>query len=400
MVCGGRCARRPSRSEPEDAITKQVTHKRGWKTWALLGAGLALVCAGVVVALYFNVLTVPATLDGRYARLPRGATAGSLFFTHAVRRSAGDVVSAKDRHVLRVGKGKAPLASVGGAVVASGTIIPRHAVVVTRDGADVVEPTKVKQVELKMPLKYVGSGPIESVAVTGSAGSKDVKYGTISKQVVKETVTVEPVTRVIRRAQPSAQTKMIALTFDDGPWPGQTKEIVGILQKNGVVATFFEIGQQARSQPALSRMVTDAGMAVENHSETHPNLAHLSSSAVASQIDRAQKDITKASGKRPTFFRPPGGNVAKAMYPVLAKNGMKWVQWDIDTEDWKRPPAATITARVVNGARPGAVVLMHDGGGDRSNTVKALPSIIKKLKALGYEFVTLDALKKLPHTMG
>ena len=390
----------PPRPEPEEAIAEHVSHKRSWKTWASFGGGLVLLAAGVAVALYFNVLTVPATVDGSYVRLPRGATAGSLFLTHVALRNPGDLVSAKDRHVLRVGRGKAPSVEIAGAVAASQTIVPRHATIVTRDGADVVEPTKTKHVELKMPLSYVGAGPIESVEVTGSAGSKDVKYGTISKQVVKETVIDEPVTRVIRRSQPLASTKMIALTFDDGPWPGQTKEIVRILQQNGVVATFFQIGQQARSEPALSRMVADAGMAVENHSETHPNLKHLSSSAVASQIDRAQKDITKASGKQPKFFRPPGGNVSTAMYPVLAKNGMKWVQWDVDTEDWKRPPSATITARVVNGARPGAVVLMHDGGGDRSNTIKALPSIIKKLKAQGYQFVTLDALKKLPHTMG
>lgn len=390
----------PPRSKPEGVITEQVPHKLGWKTWALTGATLVLIAAGVAVALYFNVLTVPVTLDGRYVRLPSGATAGGLFSTHVVERRAGDLVSAKDHRVLRAGKGKAPFAEIGGRPAQPEEIVPRHAVIVTRNGPDVVEPTATKRVEVEMPLTYVGSGPIQSVVVTGSVGSKDVKYGSISKQVVRETVVVEPVTRVVRRSQPSGGTKMIALTFDDGPWPGQTEQIVHILQQNGVVATFFEIGEQARAHPDLSRLTADAGMLVENHSESHPNLKHLSATEVASQIERAQKDITKASGKRPTYFRPPGGNVNTAMYAVLAKNGMKWVQWDIDTEDWKRPSAGTIVARVMRGAKPGAVVLMHEGGGDRSNTIKALPSIIKQLKAQGYEFVTLDALSRLPHTMG
>ena len=393
----GRCS---LQFELEVVIAQHATHGRGWKTWALAGVVLALAVAGTAVALYFNVLTVPATVDGRSVRLQRGATVSSLFSAKVVERRNGDLVSAKDRHVLRVGKGEAPLVQVDGAAAASGTVVPRHAVIVTRDGADVVEPTKTRSVDIEMPLQYVGTGPIHTVEATGSTGTMSVRYGSISKQVVKETVMIPPVTRVIRLSQPTAATKMIALTFDDGPWPTQTKQIVRILQKNGVVATFFQIGQQAKSSPEISRMVAEAGMAVENHSETHANLKTLSASGVASQIDRAQKDLAKASGKQPTYFRPPGGNVNTAMYPVLARNGMKWVQWDVDTEDWKRPAAATITARVLKGAKPGAVVLMHDGGGNRSNTVAALPGIIAKLKAQGYHFVTLDALKKLPHTMG
>jgi chitin deacetylase len=85
---------------------------------------------------------------------------------------------------------------------------------------------------------------------------------------------------------------------------------------------------------------------------------------------------------------------------VLKQQGMRWVQWDIDTDDWQRPPAATIIQRVVTQARPGAVVLMHEGGGDRSHTIAALPVIIAKLKAMGYVFVTLDGLARLPHVMG
>jgi peptidoglycan/xylan/chitin deacetylase (PgdA/CDA1 family) len=206
---------------------------------------------------------------------------------------------------------------------------------------------------------------------------------------------------VIRRTPLQSGVKTVALTFDDGPWPGSTQAILKILQQNGVVATFFEIGRQARNSPSLSRQVADAGMEMGNHSETHPlNLGRLSAAGVANEIRYAQKDITRASGKAPTFFRPPGGNTTAAMYPALAKLGLGWVQWDIDTLDWQRPPANKIVGRVLRNVRPGAVVLMHDGGGDRSQTVKALPTIIQKLREQGYVFVTISALSSVPHRMG
>jgi chitin deacetylase len=219
--------------------------------------------------------------------------------------------------------------------------------------------------------------------------------------VVSSGVAKAPVTRVTRRSQAGPGAKLIALTFDDGPWPGQTRAVLKILVANNVRATFFEIGSQARARPNLSLAVTRAGMLIGNHTETH-NLRprSLTTAQVAAEISVAEKNITAASGQRPRFFRPPGGIVVPAMFPVLKKLGLRWLEWSIDTDDWQRPPAKTIVARVMRHARPGAVVLMHDGGGDRSHTIAALPVIIAKLKAKGYVFVTLDALRKLPHVMG
>ena len=159
--------------------------------------------------------------------------------------------------------------------------------------------------------------------------------------------------------------------------------------------------REARTKPDLSRAVASAGMEIGNHSETHPlNLGRLSAAGVANQMNQAQNDIFHASGQTPRFFRPPGGNTTPAMYPVLASLHLGWVQWDIDTDDWQQPAAATIVTRVMRAVRPGAVVLMHDGGGNRSHTVQALPTIIKQLKAMGYSFVTVSQLSSVPHKMG
>jgi peptidoglycan-N-acetylglucosamine deacetylase len=333
--------------------------------------------------------------------LPAGSTASTLFAKGLVARKAGDLVSAKDGHVLTAGGGDKPYVSADGAKLVENSPLPRSARLTSNDGKDVVEATRITTEPIPVPIEYEGSGPVETVIQTGTPGVREIKTGVISNQVVSKKRKVAPKAKIIVRQTPATGAKVVALTFDDGPWPGSTMAILKILKANGVKATFYQIGRQARQMPAISRAVADAGMEMGNHSESHPlNLGRLSATAVASQITQGQYDIKKASGKAPRSFRPPGGNTTAALYPVLAKMGLRWVQWDVDTSDWKGPSADYITSRVVRNVRPGSVVLMHDGGGDRSHTVKALPDIIKKLKAMGYTFVTIDQLREVPHRMG
>lgn len=366
------------------------------------GAGLAAAVALLGVALYFTVLTVTVKLDGTTVRLPSGATVADLFARNLVDKRRGDLVSAKDHlRVLKSGGGGEPFVSSEGRPIGREVAIGSTPDLTSHDGTDAVEPTRVSTETIKAPIEYLGSGPIETVVTNGTSGVREVTTGAVSGEVVSRRVKVKPVARVVRRENPYAGAKVVALTFDDGPWPGSTKAIVAILQKNGVKATFFEIGRQVRQMPDISRYVANAGMEMANHSDTHPlNLGKLSASGVSKQITQAQNEIAKASGKRPKFFRPPGGNTTSAMYPVLSKLHLGWVQWDVDTDDWRRPSAEKIVSRVVKNVRPGSVVLMHDGGGDRSSTIKALPTIIQRLKAMGYTFVTVDQLPSVPHRMG
>jgi peptidoglycan-N-acetylglucosamine deacetylase len=386
----------------EASIDDTATHSRAWVPWTLGVVGAVLLAVVLGIALYLTVLTVTVRLDGKQTRLSSGTTVGDLFTRKLVTRRPGDLVSARDHHrVLRDAQGQPPFVSADGHPLAAGVVLSGGIELTSHDGSDTVEATRVTTETISIPVRYVGTGPVESVIESGSPGVREVTTGVISKQVVRKHVALRPVARLIRREELHPGVKTIALTFDDGPWPGSTKAILKILQQNGVVATFFEIGRQARQMPSLSKQVADAGMEMGNHSETHPlNLGRLSAAGVANEITRAQSDITRASGKAPKFFRPPGGNTTSAMYPVLSKLDLGWVQWDIDTDDWKRPSAGNIVSRVMRNVRPGAVVLMHDGGGDRSHTVQALPTIIKKLKAMGYVFVTVDALSSVPHKMG
>jgi peptidoglycan/xylan/chitin deacetylase (PgdA/CDA1 family) len=365
----------------------------------LAGSALALLAIGAL--LYFTVLTVAVSVDGKNVRLKAGSTVSDLFAKDLIHRAKGDLVSAKKARVLQPGGGKGPYLTRDGEILAGQDRLGGSWVLVSHDGQDVVEPTRVTTESIPVPTRYEGSGTIENVVKDGTPGVREVTTGAISGEVAGKREVLPPVAKIVRRQEAVAGAKVVALTFDDGPSPLYTRKILSILKKYGIKATFFEIGRSARAYPSLSRELAKAGMEMANHTETHPlNLGKLSAKAVSSQITMAQYDIKKASGQAPRFFRPPGGNTTSSMYGPLDKLGLGWVQWDIDTEDWQRPPADKIVSRVVSRARPGSVVLMHDGGGDRSHTVEALPKIIERLQAKGYGFVTVSQLGKVPHRMG
>ena len=373
----------------------------GWTWYALLGmVGGVLVVAAAAV-LYFTVFTVSVRIDGRAVRESSRTSIGDLFVSRALSGKTGDLVAVRSRKVLKARGGQKPYAIVNGRRAEASELLHNGDVIASHDGPDIVEPILRRDDTIPFGIQFMGTGPIETIETTGVPGTRRVHYGALSEEEVSRATLTSPTAQVVRRTMPAAGTKLIALTFDDGPWLGQTEAILKILQANHVAATFFEIGEQARQHPRLSRMTANAGMLIGNHSETHPlHLNRLPAATVKQQILQAEQNITNASGTRPRYFRPPGGNTSTAMFPVLKQQGIRWVQWDIDTDDWQRPPTATIVQRVVTQARPGAVVLMHEGGGDRSHTIAALPTIIAKLKAMGYVFVTLDGLARLPHVMG
>jgi peptidoglycan/xylan/chitin deacetylase (PgdA/CDA1 family) len=364
-------------------------------------AAAVLAVAGLAAWGYFGLLTIGVSVDGKHHRLPSATTVGDLLERKIVVRRSGDLVSAKGHRVLTKGAGGRPYLTDGNRTLTVGETVLGSGQLVSHDGTDTIEKTRVTTEAIDPPTEYRGAGPIETTVETGTPGVREITWGVVSKQAVRKREVTAPVPRVVARRGLRPGDKTIALTFDDGPWPGSTKEIVSILKKNHVTATFFMIGRQARKSPALARAVTKAGMAVGNHTDTHSyGFGKMNESTVYKEISYAQHDIRKATGQTPKVFRPPGGIKNKHTAKVLKKFGMTWALWTIDTGDWKRPSAGKITSIATKNARPGAVILMHDGGGDRSSTVKALPGIIKKLRSKGYSFVTLDALSSLPHTMG
>ena len=189
----------------------------------------------------------------------------------------------------------------------------------------------------------------------------------------------------------SPRKREVALTFDDGPGPF-TAQVAAILEAHRAPATFFTIGQQAGTFAAALRALVAAGFVIGNHTQTHPMMASLSGRAQSRQIDDQAVLVGVDGVPREHLFRPPYGSFDSKTLKILRERRMLMVLWDVDTEDYARPGADAIVSRAVGGAKPGSIILMHDGGGDRSQTVAALPRIIRGLRARRLRLVTVPQL--------
>ena len=185
--------------------------------------------------------------------------------------------------------------------------------------------------------------------------------------------------------------RVVALTFDDGPGP-YTSAILRVLERTHTPATFFVIGREARLYPRVVATESRDGFEVGDHTETHPFLSALPASIQEAQIVDAARSIQAAGAPFPRLFRPPYGSFDAATLGVLRALHMLIVLWSADTSDYERPGVARIVYVALSGVRPGAIILMHDGGGDRLQTLEALPRIIRGLHRRGYRPVTLSQL--------
>ncbi len=188
----------------------------------------------------------------------------------------------------------------------------------------------------------------------------------------------------------SHRSRVVALTFDDGPWP-DTPAFVHVLERTHVHATFFMIGRQVAGHgPLLRRMLADGDM-IGDHTWSHPDVAGAGAFA-ANQITWTENAIIRASGFRPCLFRAPYGAVSGPLIALARRLGFTTIQWNVDPTDWARPGTDAIVSRVLSHVGRGSIVIMHDGGGPRGQTLAALPRIIRGLRARGYRFATVTAL--------
>jgi peptidoglycan-N-acetylglucosamine deacetylase len=188
--------------------------------------------------------------------------------------------------------------------------------------------------------------------------------------------------------------RAIALTFDDGPGP-YTPAIIRILVRMHASATFFVVGQELHDFSGALRSEIRHGFVIGDHTQNHAWLIHLNAHGQASQIDAVARELTRYGAPAPRLFRPPYGAFNGETMRTLHRVGLFMVLWSIDPSDWRRPGTGEIVSNVLRHSRPGAVVIMHDGGGDRSQTVAALPAIINGLRKRHYGLVTVPRLLKL-----
>ena len=179
--------------------------------------------------------------------------------------------------------------------------------------------------------------------------------------------------------------KVVALTFDDGP-SSYTAGFLRVLRRKHVNGTFFELGQETSGNARLMRRILAEGNEIGNHSSHHsayPGYADLAATSAR---------IKRLTHFEPCLFRPPYGAVSSGVVSAAARAGMRTVTWDVDPADWSSPGAGAIYSRVVSATRPGSIILMHDGGGNRGPTLAALPHVIHTLRSRGYRFKTVSAL--------
>ncbi|WP_019121705.1 polysaccharide deacetylase family protein [Brevibacillus massiliensis] len=191
--------------------------------------------------------------------------------------------------------------------------------------------------------------------------------------------------------------KVIALTFDDGPSPEYTPRMLDLLKKYDAKATFFVVGSRVNKYPELVRREITEGHEVANHTYNHKYFTRMTPDSIKKEIKLAEDAIVKATNLRPRLFRPPGGiynetiiNSAKELDYLV----VMW-SWHQDTRDWRNPGVKRIVGKVLNNARKGDIVLFHDHGGKREQTIKALEQILPELTRRGYSFVTVSDLLQL-----
>ncbi|MFD6885610.1 polysaccharide deacetylase family protein [Streptomyces sp. NPDC059957] len=186
----------------------------------------------------------------------------------------------------------------------------------------------------------------------------------------------------------------MTLTFDDGPDPRYTPGILDTLARHGVRAMFFVCGEMAVDNKDLLRRMVAEGHVIGNHTWTHPQLTKISRPAMASEIGRTSEVVHQAVGTAPLWFRAPYGAWNRAAFEIGAELGMEPLAWTVDTLDWKEPGTTAIVSRVLKQAAPGVIVLNHDAGGNRSQSVQALASYLPQLLGRGFR-MTLPELP--PH---
>ncbi len=188
-----------------------------------------------------------------------------------------------------------------------------------------------------------------------------------------------------------SQHKEVALTFDDGPGP-YTPQVLAILKRENVPGTFFEVGESDQYFHASTTQIAQDGYPIGDHTETHPPMSQLSRQDQQSQLLQQAATIGRYGAPFPRLFRPPYGLWNGTTLSLLRKYKMLMILWTVDTNDYLRPGVDAIVHTATSGARPGAIILMHDAGGDRTETVAALPRIISILRHRGYKLVTVPRL--------
>lgn len=370
-----------------------------------------LLLAGVVGAgVYFFILnprSYDVSINGQTVNVERDSTIADVIEAGYATPTPGNLM-AIDGTVATEGGGDPFAATVNGkATTDASTVLKRDDVVEITDGADQTETyTEAEEaiphgtVESDTSAEGYWAGSLH-VYQKGEDGLRVTRTGDVSGIVQTEDVK-QPVDSGYRvYTADVGEDKVIALTFDDGPWETTTDQILDVLEANGAKATFFTIGNQISYNTEKIQREHDLGCQVCTHTWDHAsgsgqgvNITYMSAEEQIDEFQKGYEAIRDVLGEEPSHVtRAPGGNYYGETVSILEPYIDAEIGWDVDTEDWRLPGADAIYERLMS-VQPGQVILCHDGGGDRSQTVEAVSRAVPELVAQGYKFVTIDELLK------
>ncbi|MGH3083950.1 MAG: polysaccharide deacetylase family protein [Gaiellaceae bacterium] len=349
-----------------------------------LSIGLAIlgtVAVGVALSLWLlREDTISIRIRGLEEAVPAGTTRSEAAERFGLRPVAGDLLDVQGG-ILRQN-------AYPGRVLVNGRAAPGRTRLEDGDRLRVVDGRSRREPSTHFFVRIPGGMPSNpQFSLARTPGERELERGRISGKIAP---------RAFRPSGPSRTPRAVALTFDDGPSP-YTAEILAILRRFYARATFFVIGRLARRYPSLVRRELEAGMEVGSHSYSHPYRPPFDRQPyeeIVREIERG-KAVLAALGAEPTLFRPPGGSFSPNVIEAAGAYGQRLVLWSVDPTDWEAgTPARQITRRVLRTVRPGSIVVLHDGGGERSQTVTALPAIVRGIRAKGLKLSLIDPRQK------
>lgn len=263
------------------------------------------------------------------------------------------------------------------------------------DGGDRTEDYDIEYRETQPKLVFEGSvGAVSFIKQWGAVGKQEIRTGKDSGETVDGDWVDELKDCIVvtKNIAPADGQKLVALTFDDGPAATYTEAYLDILAEHDAKATFFNLSSNEEQLPELARKVAESGNQLCSHTNQHLDLTTLGQEELIAEITSARETIASLTGVDTTVIRPPYGSFNQSCW-LMSQGAMTVsVLWNQDTVDWSQPGSDAIVENALAGVQPGSIILMHDGGGERSQDIEALPQIIESLQKDGYKLVTLSEL--------
>lgn len=400
----GRSSTRPQRQTTRDQFSRANygTQAAGRPPLFKIAIAAVLVVAVVLlVQLCSAIVPITVTVNGTSYELRGAKTMQTAIKTSGLPVNPGDLISLNG-NILEKSAGQPFSATVNDTQTADPDYRLRDGDVINiTDGDDIVEDYDSVEEGIPYSSSIVGIGAVHKFEA-GQEGVLEIRTGRISGETVEKQVAAPVDITCTQYNLNTGNDKVIALTFDDGPSGEYTAAVLDILAENNVKATFFVIGTEVEEHPELVEREAAEGHQVCTHSYDHADpvggtdVSLMDANGQIDEIVHGYQTITNVlGGEASRVIRAPGGNLSSEMVMNLQPYVDYEIGWNIDTQDWTLPGSDAIYNQIIS-AEPGDIILCHDGGGDRSETVEAIRRAIPYMKSKGYTFVTMDEILAYP----